>query len=88
MPMTMNQCDGDRQMCSTTGNLSENDSLYFSTLSPHLSSSRETARTTSRPNSKEKRCRSISTFNTNQVRQTSLKRAYSFVDQNQCRQVK
>ena len=80
----MTLCDSDRQLCSTTVNCTENDSLVLSKISPksHVDES------VLRINFKEKKSRPIMSIQSHEQRQGSLKTRYAFADKNHCTQVR
>lgn len=81
----MTLCDSDRQLCSSTINYTENDSLILSKLS---SNKKNDNNSTLRINFKEKKNRPIIPIQITDSQRSSLKHAYSFVEQNHCTQVK
>jgi hypothetical protein len=78
-------CDNDRQICSTTINFNENDSLVASkTLStPTMETNPQL-----RINIKEKKPRSSAPIHIPDTQRSPVKHAYSFVDKNHCTQVR
>ncbi|CAF2412325.1 unnamed protein product [Rotaria sp. Silwood2] len=75
-PVTMTICDSDKQLCSTSINLAENDSLITSKRTPIQNENNSTLRI----NFKEKKNRSIIPNQIPISRRSSLKRAYSVVE--------
>jgi hypothetical protein len=84
-PITMTLCDTDRQLCPTTINYTENDSLIISKRLPINNNDNNSKL---RINVKEKKNRPIIPIQINDSsRRLSLKHAYSFVEKNHCTQV-
>jgi len=75
-PVTMTMCDSDRQLCSTTINFTENDSLIMSKLSS-IKTNKKNSKL--RINFKDKKNRPIQITNSQKL---PLKHTYSFVQKN------
>jgi hypothetical protein len=86
-PITMTLCDSDRQLCSTTMNLTENESLVMSKMSPKSPTHTNNPESVLRINFKERKHRPLSPVQIPAHRHASLKRTYSYVDKNHCTQV-
>ena len=80
-PVTMTLCDSDRQVCSTTINYLDNESLILTKISPKLATNEIGLRI----NFKEKKTRPI--HHLTRPRSSSLKTTYSFGDKKRCTQV-
>jgi len=78
-------CDSDRQICSTTINFNENDSLIMSKR-PSISTNENNSKL--RINIKEKKNRPIVPISITDNQRSSLKHTYSFVEKNHCTQVR
>lgn len=83
-PITVTLCDSDRQLCSTTINYLENDSLILSKISPKSPVNESILRI----NFKEKKTRPMISIQNLEQRRALLKQTYSFVDKNHCTQVR
>ena len=84
-PITVTLLDSDRQVCSTTVNYTENDSLIMP--KPTKKSSINNHESVLRINFKEKKTKSIVSIQSPDQRKSSLKRTFSYVDKNHCTQV-
>jgi len=84
-PITVGLCDNDRQLCSTTINYTENDSLILSKAS--LKSPINNNESVLRVNFKEKKNRPIISMKIPDHQKSPLKRTYSYIDKNHCTQV-
>ena len=86
-PLTMTQCDSDRQFCSTTINCTDNDSMLGRKVSAR-SSTNNANEAILRVNFKEKRNRPAASPTQLDDQQASmLKRTYSFAEKSHCTQV-
>jgi hypothetical protein len=83
-PITMAICDNDRQLCSTTINLTDNDSLI---MSKHLPIKTNEKDSKLRINFKEKKNRPIIPIQITDSQRSSLQNPYSFVENNHCTSV-
>lgn len=84
IPITMTLCSSDKQICSTSFNAADHDSMSMSTLSPPKGRTRQP---TLRINFKEKKSRPSMPLPLDDGKRSSLKRVYSFVDKQHCAQV-
>jgi hypothetical protein len=83
LPIPMTLCDSDRQLCSTTMNYTDNDSIIMAKRSPIKNEDNSTLRI----NIKEKKNRPNLSMQMTDSRRSSLQRAYSYVEKNHCTQV-
>jgi hypothetical protein len=83
-PITMTLCDSDRQICSTTINYPENDSLVLSKIPPKSPVNESILRI----NFKEKKPRLVMPIQSSEQRKGSIKQTYTFSDKNHCTQVR
>lgn len=83
-PITITLCDSDRQVCSTTINYTENDSLVLPKIPPKSTANESILRV----NFKERKNRSTIPIRHLENRNIPLKRAYSFVEKTNCTSVR
>ena len=84
-PVTVTLCDSERQLCSTTINYLESDSLILSKTVPK--SPVNNNETILRINFKEKKNRPMTPVLLSDRHKSSIKRTYSVLDKNHCTQV-
>jgi hypothetical protein len=85
-PITVTVCDSDRQLCSTTINYIDHDSLILPKTSPKTPINNNEA--VLRINFKEKKHRPTTPVQLTDHPRSSLKRTYSFIDKSHCTQVR